>query len=100
MGYVNDPRKNIHSIYTKEMINPFIFSKPAPAILKDSNTVCWWDFTDVSKVVKDSTDNPSRTWYFKNKFPINVVILSEKPGLKRPLNAVAVPGAPLYITAE
>jgi len=38
--------------------NPYVNSqkKPSPEILKDSNTVAWWDFTDVSKVVKDSNN--------------------------------------------
>jgi len=57
MEYVNDPRKNIHSIYTKEkMINSYAFSN-IPAILKNDKTVCWTDFTDINKVTLDGGGN-------------------------------------------
>jgi len=53
MNYVNDPRKNIHSVYIKEkMINSYAFS-PVPVILSDGNTACWFTPCDATKVVKD-----------------------------------------------
>jgi len=72
MGYVNDPRKNIHKIYTKEMIiNPYAFGKSTPAILNDGNTVAWWDFTDLSKIELYASGNDIKT--------VNPVIAGQVP---------------------